>query len=155
MEKWPQGVWCILYSHCKKGTNLLICQPREFQMLGKLKLGDAIARPASQSSERNSSCHLTAKKNNRIRVTRKFVVLHQAWSSTWNDTIFYCWKSRKNVYFHSKMAWPPATYDVISRNHRNWPSLNLTQNAREGWKNSYWKHQVLMFYLLGKNSEKP
>ena len=45
------------------------------------------------------------------------------------------------------------TYDVISRNHRNWPALNLTQNARERWKNSYWKHQVLMFYLLGKNSE--
>ena len=62
VEKWPQGVWCILYLHCKKGTNLLICQPRESQMPGKMKLGDAIARPASQSSERNSSCHLTAKK---------------------------------------------------------------------------------------------
>ena len=31
-------------------------------MPGKLKMGDAIARLASQSSERNSSCHLTAKK---------------------------------------------------------------------------------------------
>ena len=31
-------------------------------MPGKLKLGDAIARLASQSSERNSSCHLTAEK---------------------------------------------------------------------------------------------
>ena len=25
------------------------------------------------------------------------------------------------------MAWPPATYDVISRNHSHWPSLNLSQ----------------------------
>ena len=64
-------------------------------------------------------------------------------------------KSRKNVYFRSKVAWTPPTYDVLSRNHRNWTSLNLTQNVREGWKNSYWKHQVLMFYPLGENSEKP
>ena len=25
------------------------------------------------------------------------------------------------------MAWKLATYDVISRNHSNWPSLNLSQ----------------------------
>ena len=54
------------------------------------------------------------------------------------------------MYFHQKVAWPPATYDVISRNHSNWPSLNLSQNVREGWTNSYWKRQVLMFYPLGK-----
>ena len=63
-------------------------------------------------------------------------------------------KSWKNMYFHSKMAWPPATYVVISRNHRNWPPLNLTQNAREGWTNSYWKHQVMMFYPLGNKTQK-
>ena len=45
----------------------------------------------------------------------------------------YCWK---NMYFHSKMAWPPPPYSVISHNHRNWQLLNLTQNAREGWTNS-------------------
>ena len=61
----------------------------------------------------------------------------------------------KNMYFHPKLAWPPATYDVVSRNHSNWPSLNLSQNVRKGWMNSYWKRQVLMFYPLGKNSEKP
>ena len=60
----------------------------------------------------------------------------------------------KNMYFHPKLAWPPATYDVVSRNHSNWPSLNLSQNVRKGWINSYWKRQVLMFYFLGKNSEK-
>ena len=38
----------------------------------------------------------------------------------------------KNMYFHSKMAWPPATYDVISRNHSNWPSLNVSQNVCKG-----------------------
>ena len=51
-----------------------------------------------------------------------------------------------DMYFHSKMAWPPATCHVISRNHSNWPSLNLSQNVPEGWTNSYWKRQVLMFY---------
>ena len=51
--------------------------------------------------------------------------------------------------------WPPATYDVISRNQSNWSPLNSSQNLREGCTNSYWKRQVLMFYPLGKNSEKP
>ena len=37
----------------------------------------------------------------------------------------------------------------------NWPSLNLFQSLREGWTNSYWKRQVLIYYPLGKNSEKP
>ena len=48
--------------------------------------------------------------------------------------------------FHPKMTWPPATYDVISS---NWRSLNLSQNVRKGWTNSYWKRQVLMFYPPG------
>ena len=33
------------------------------------------------------------------------------------------------MYFHLKFAWPPATYDVMSRDHTNWPSLNLSQNV--------------------------
>ena len=55
------------------------------------------------------------------------------------SNIFYGWwplfveRSWKNKYFQSKMACPPATYDVISHNHSNWPSLNLPQNVREGW----------------------
>ena len=53
------------------------------------------------------------------------------------------------------MAWPPATYDVISHNHSNWPSLNMSQNVREGWTKSYWKREVPMFYPLEKNSKKP
>ena len=63
----------------------------------------------------------------------------------------------KNMYFHSKLAWPPATYDAIYGNHSNWPSLNLAQNLREEWTNGYWKRQVLLFYPLRKkkNSEKP
>ena len=61
-------------------------------------------------------------------------------------------RSWKNMYFHPKLAWPPATYDVISHNHSNWPSLNSSQNLGEGWMNSHWKRQVLMFYPLGKNS---
>ena len=56
------------------------------------------------------------------------------------------------MYFHPKLAWPPATLDIISRNHSNW--LKLSQNVRGGWTSSYWKRQVLMFYPLGKDSEK-
>ena len=56
------------------------------------------------------------------------------------------------MYFHSKKAWPPPTYDFISHNHRNWTSLNSTQNARKwmmgGGTNSYWKHQLLVFWPL-------
>ena len=51
------------------------------------------------------------------------------------------------------MAWPSATYDIISRIYSNWPSLNLSQNAFEGKKKSYWKRQVLMFYRLGKTKK--
>ena len=53
-------------------------------------------------------------------------------------------RSWKNIYFHPKMAWAPATYDVISRDHSNWLVLNLSQNVHEGWTNSYWKRQVLI-----------
>ena len=63
-------------------------------------------------------------------------------------------RSWKNMYFHPKLAWPPATYDVISRKHSNWPTLNLAQNVREGWTNSYWKRQVLMVYPLEKKLRK-
>ena len=59
------------------------------------------------------------------------------------------------MYFHPKLAWPLATYDVMSRNHSNWPSLNSSQNLREGWTKSYWKRQVLMFYPPGEKTEKP
>ena len=64
-------------------------------------------------------------------------------------------RSWKNMYFRPKLAWPPAIDNAISRNHSNWPSPNLSQNLREVWANSYWKRQVLMFFPLGKNSEKP
>ena len=68
--------------------------------------------------------------------------------------IFIVERSWKNMYFHPKLAWPPATYDVISHSHSNWSSLNFSQNVCEGWMNSYWKLQVLMFYPLGKKFRK-
>ena len=49
-----------------------------------------------------------------------------------------------------KIGVTSCTFDVISRNHSTWPSLNLSQNLREGWTNSYWKPQALMFYPLKK-----
>ena len=56
---------------------------------------------------------------------------HQTWSPSWilyTSFNFFRIKSLKNMHFYSKMAWPHATFDVISRNHSNWPS----QNLREG-----------------------
>ena len=58
------------------------------------------------------------------------------------------------MYFHPKMTCPPATYDVISRNHSNWPPLNLSQNLCEGWTNSYWKRWVLIFLSSRKKLRK-
>ena len=58
------------------------------------------------------------------------------------------------MYFHPKLAWPPANYDVTSHNHNNWRSLNLSQNLHEGWTNRYWKQQVLMFYPSRKKRRK-
>jgi len=48
------------------------------------------------------------------------------------------------------MAWPPATYDVIFRNHSNRFSPNLHQNVSKGYAYSYWKQQVLMKICRGK-----
>ena len=57
------------------------------------------------------------------------------------------------MYFHPKMAWPPSIYDVISRNHSNWPSRNLSQNARKGWTNSYFV-RCWCFILWEKKNQK-
>ena len=63
-------------------------------------------------------------------------------------------RSWKNIYFHPKMAWAPATYDVISRNHSNWLVLNLSQNVHEDELTA--TENVRCWYLPpGKNSEKP
>ena len=56
------------------------------------------------------------------------------------------------------MGFPPNWLDhplLMTNRDSNWPSLNLSQNLREGWTNSCWKRQVLMFYPQGKNSGKP
>ena len=101
---------------------------------------------------------------NQVKTARNVEFLCLAWEITHKWALclilatrftFLLKKVGKKHDFHSKMAWTPPTYDVISRNHRNWPLLNLTQNAREGWMNSYWQNQVPMFYPLGENSDKP
>ena len=43
-------------------------------------------------------------------------------NNTWISKLHYLYY----MYFHPKMAWPPAIYDVISRNHSNWPSISLS-----------------------------
>ena len=46
----------------------------------------------------------------------------------------------KRFTFIVEKSWKKMyTYDVISRNHSSWPSLNLSQNVPEGWTNSCWK----------------
>ena len=62
---------------------------------------------------------------------------NNAWISTMHD-----FSHKIYFYFYPQLAWPPATCDVISHNHSNWPSLNLSLNLREGWTNSYWKRQA-------------
>ena len=71
------------------------------------------------------------------------------------DLLLLLKEGEKNMYFHPKLAWPPATFYVIFCNHSSRPSSNLPQNLREGWTNNSWKHQMLMFHPLGKNSKKP
>ena len=56
------------------------------------------------------------------------------------------------MYFHPKMAWPPSIYEVISRKHSNWPSLNLSQNVRKGWTNSYCVR--CWCFILGEKTQK-
>ena len=43
-------------------------------------------------------------------------------NNSWISKLHYLYY----MYFHPKMAWPPAIYDVISRNHSNWPSISLS-----------------------------
>ena len=47
---------------------------------------------------------------------------------------FHLKKAKK---FYPKMAWPPATYDVIFRNHSNRVSPNLRQNVSKGYAYRY------------------
>ena len=84
------------------------------------------------------------------KISRKYA-LCMILASRFTFTVEGIWK---NMYFHLKMARPPATYDVISCNHSYWPSLNLSQNVRKGWTTSHWKRQVLMFYPLRKKLSK-
>ena len=96
---------------------------------------------------RHLGYHLGLYQELEIRLKPWELVIFCAWDeNTWHKIYFYCWK---NMYFHAKTAWPPPNYDVISRNYRNWPSLNLTQNVREGWTNSYCSRGKLRNFLGG------
>ena len=57
----------------------------------------------------------TVRINTFLRLTCKMTLHHFI-----HKLFFYSWKNLKKL--HSQMAWPPATYDIISRNHSNWPS---------------------------------
>ena len=53
----------------------------------------------------------------------------------------------KTCIFTQKWLDHLLTYDVISGKRSNWPSLNLSQNVREGWTNSYWKQEKAQINL--------
>ena len=57
------------------------------------------------------------------------------------------------MHFHSKMAWPPATYDIISRNHSNWPSLNLSQNGASDKQTATENFRCWCFIVKEKNQK--
>ena len=57
------------------------------------------------------------------------------------------------MHFHWKMAWPPATYDIISRNHSNWPSLNLSQNGVRDKRTATENFRCWCFIVEEKNQE--
>ena len=57
------------------------------------------------------------------------------------------------MHFHSKMAWPPATYDIISRNHSNWPSLNLSQNGTSDKQTATENFRCWCFIVKEKNQK--
>ena len=61
---------------------------------------------------------------------------------TVNILCFFHPKRVKNTHFPSQMAWPLATYDVVSRNHSNRLLSNLYQNVSRNYTHSYWKRQV-------------
>ena len=125
-----------------------------------------VVTPLEACDVTNNGRHLESlpRVGNQVKNARNGNLLCFIWKITSKYTLFMILATRfifiverswKNMYFHPKLPWPPATYDVISRNHSHWPPLNSSQNLREGWAKSYWKRQVLMFYPLGKNSEKP
>ena len=64
-------------------------------------------------------------------------------------------RTRKNTYFHQKMAWPPATYDVISCNHSNWQSLKLVLKCVGGMNEQLLKTSGANVLSPRKNSEEP
>ena len=78
----------------------------------------------------------TARNNNCLCLTCKqwCKITHELAICIMLSTIFtfIFERSWENMHFHPKMGWPPATYDVITRNHRNWPSLKVSQNVCKG-----------------------
>jgi len=51
--------------------------------------------------------------------------------------VIYRLRRVRNTHFSSKMAYPPATYAVISRNHSNQFLPNSRQNVSERYAHSY------------------
>ena len=66
-------------------------------------------------------------------------LVESLWASWQVEVYFMGSGAAGDMYFHAKLTWLPASYDVISRNRGNWPSLNVSQNVCEGGTISLWK----------------
>ena len=66
----------------------------------------------------------------------------------------WCMVGGGDTEFYPKMARPPTSYDVTSRNHSNRFSPNLRQNVSKGYVYSYCKRQVLIKKIVLKKLKK-
>ena len=66
-------------------------------------------------------------------------LVESLWASWQVEVYFMGSGAAGDMYFHAKLTWLPASYDVISRNRGNWPSPNVSQNLCEGGTISLWK----------------
>ena len=85
----------------------------------------------------NVGCHLGFYQELEIRLKPREMVIFLClrWKVTHKQALcrtlatrftFIVEKSWKNMYFHSKMACPPPTYDVIYRNDHHWTWLKMS-----------------------------
>ena len=57
--------------------------------------------------------------------------IHKYFTSFYPQVLLLSLKEVGKTFMNLKKAWPPATYDVISCNHSNWPSLKCAWGLNE------------------------
>ena len=80
-------------------------------------------------------------------------LVESLWASWQVEVYFMGSGAAGDMYFHAKLTWLSASYDVISRNRGNWPSLNVSQNLCEGGTISLWKRGFTLSDGVFKSSK--